>query len=123
MYKTIVRPCLEYSAAVWGPSRQIDVARLERVQRQAVRWVHGGLGRDGSVTDARVALGLDELSCRRAVHDGVLLGGMFNGEVDVTPPALIAQTNPYPTRSNLIHASTNTSLLFNSFFLRAVRHK
>ena len=122
-FKTIVRPCLEYAAAVWSPSRQADADQLERIQRQAVRWIHGGLGRDESVTAARISLGLEELCSRRVSHDRDLLGGMLCGDVDVAPPTMAVQTNPYPTRHNSIHPHTNTNLLYHSFFPRSVRHK
>lgn len=96
MYKTIIKPCLEYAVAVWSPLKQGDIDQSERVQQRAVCWIHGGLGRDGSVTKARVSLGLDELSSRREVHDRVLLEKMFCGKVDVAPcHGVTHQSLPY----------------------------
>ena len=39
-YTSIVRPSLEYSSAVWDPSSTEDNIKLEKVQRQAARFVH-----------------------------------------------------------------------------------
>ncbi|KAJ8872306.1 hypothetical protein PR048_025910 [Dryococelus australis] len=40
-YGTMVRPMLEYAAAVWDPYVEVEVRELEKVQRKAVRWVKG----------------------------------------------------------------------------------
>ena len=37
-YKTLVRPKLEYTAPVWHPHVQTQIAQLEKVQRTAARW-------------------------------------------------------------------------------------
>ena len=37
-YKTLVRPKLEYAAPVWMPYHQVDINRIEKVQRTAARW-------------------------------------------------------------------------------------
>ena len=36
-YKTLVRPKLEYAAPVWMPYHQVDINRIEKVQRTAAR--------------------------------------------------------------------------------------
>ena len=40
IYKTLVRPFLEYGNVVWGPFGKTDQKRLERVQRRAIRLAH-----------------------------------------------------------------------------------
>ena len=37
-YKTLVRPKLEYAAPVWMAYHQVDINRIEKVQRTAARW-------------------------------------------------------------------------------------
>lgn len=39
LYKTMVRPVLEYGNVIWGPNYEIDKVRIERVQRRATRLI------------------------------------------------------------------------------------
>ena len=38
-YKTLVHPQLEYASTVWSPHTDLDINKLESVQRRAARWV------------------------------------------------------------------------------------
>ena len=39
VYNTLVRPQLEYDAAVWDPHTKDQTKQVEKVQRRAARWV------------------------------------------------------------------------------------
>ncbi len=44
LYKSMVRPHLEYGNAVWHPYKVKDVERIESVQRRATRMIPGMTG-------------------------------------------------------------------------------
>lgn len=48
---TLVRPRVEYSAAIWDPYTQENIDKIERVQRRAARYVYNDYRNDSSVTD------------------------------------------------------------------------
>ena len=39
LYKTLVRPHLEYGNSVWNPFLRQDIIKLEKVQRRATRMI------------------------------------------------------------------------------------
>ena len=46
LYKTLVRPRLEYCGQVWRPHYQKDIDALEKVQKRATRMVENLKGMD-----------------------------------------------------------------------------
>ncbi len=64
-YQALVRPKLEYSAAVWNPYASGQVNTLESVQRQAARFVMNNFDRMASVTEMLQNLKWDTLATRR----------------------------------------------------------
>ena len=51
------QPQLEYADLVWDPHTQVDVNKIEMVQRMAARWVLGDYSSYSSVTDMLEKLG------------------------------------------------------------------
>ena len=51
LYRSLVRPILEYSSPVWSPHLKKDIATLEKVQRRASRFALGTTANDMSYED------------------------------------------------------------------------
>ena len=50
-YFTLVRPIMEYAASVWDPHQQYLIDNIEKIQRQAARWVLSDYRQQSSVTN------------------------------------------------------------------------
>ena len=82
-YTTLVRPQLEYAAAVWDPYTTEKINQLEMVQRRAARYVHNDYSHKSSVTDMLDELGWRSLELRRADIRLVFLYKSIHGVVAV----------------------------------------
>ena len=63
LYKSFVRPILEYGNIVWGPHYILDQRSVEKVQRRATKLIHGLYNMDYS--DHLAILNLPSLQYRR----------------------------------------------------------
>lgn len=61
LYKTYVRPIIEYACTVWDPPTARDKAQLEKVQNLAARYVSGNYVRRQSMTSLKQSLGWETL--------------------------------------------------------------
>ena len=69
LYKTFVRPKLEYAAAVWSPWLEKDVEMLERVQKRLIRMISDASGE--TYEDKLKSIGLTTLKERRTRGDAI----------------------------------------------------
>lgn len=67
LYKSIIRPKLEYAASVWDPGSDNLVRTIESVQNRAVRFILGNYSRKSSVTLMKNTLCLLPLSVHRKI--------------------------------------------------------
>jgi ribonucleases P/MRP protein subunit RPP40 len=65
LYKTIIRPILEYGCTVWDPHQITYIASLDRVQRKAARFAKNCYSQQVSVTELEKSLRWDALKNRR----------------------------------------------------------
>jgi len=130
-YLTLCRPILEYACEVWDPFLVKHISQLERVQRQAARFI-GGIRGVCSVTKALDELEIDALSIRRKSARIRLLHNILSNDVHSSLSQsfdqLTAQQSSlhdHNTRSTTNSAplafSCNTTQFYNSFIPRTSR--
>ena len=84
-YTSLVGPVLEYASPAWDPTSSEGIVKLEKVQRQAARFVHGNYSeRDpGCVTRMVSDLGWETLDNRRKKDRLTTLYKIWHGLVDM----------------------------------------
>ena len=91
-YTSLVRPRIEYSAAVWDPQTQKDTDILERVNRRAARVVYRKSYWDKAVSPTKLLqeLGWKTLETRREHQRLSLMYKINNCLVAIPPTQLIS---------------------------------
>ena len=124
LYKTFVRPHLEYASQVWSPWTKKDRDMLENVQKRAVRMV---AGLSGSYEEKLAACGLTTLEERRLRGDIIQTFKFVNNLNSVSHPFLsfVANQHSYTTRtsSELCQGLTSTPSKLNcrhNFFSKRI---
>jgi ribonucleases P/MRP protein subunit RPP40 len=82
LYKTYVRPHLEFSTPAWPPWSQTDKKMLEKVQEKFVNMISGLSGR--TYEEKLSELQLDRLEDRRQLADMVMVHKIMHGHGDLT---------------------------------------
>lgn len=65
LYKTLIRPKLEYAASVWDPMHVKLITALELVQNNSTRFILSNYNRTASITAMKASLSLPSLAARR----------------------------------------------------------
>ena len=94
LYQSLVRPILEYACTVWAPHSQIDIQRIEAVQRRAARFAFNRYGRYQSVTDMLDELNWPTLQARRSQSKLMMLFKITRGLVHVQKNLPLTYSNP-----------------------------
>ena len=117
LYKSLVRPVLEYANAVWGPFFSKDKEMIEKVQKRATRMISSL--KNLPYEERLRALNLPSLYYRRKRGDMILVYQIFHGLVNVNPltffpPASMDTTRGHNFKIFKSHTSVNTRSFFFS---------
>ena len=121
LYKSLVRPHLEYANVMWGPFYKGDVMLVERVQRRTTKLVEGI--KSLPYQHRLHHLKLPSLAHRRRRGDLILAHKIFSGKVKLDPQKIFGMTtktlrgHPYRLRKKQI----TTTLSYNTFSNRIVQ--
>ena len=102
LYKTFVRPKLEFAVSAWRPWQQGDIDQLEKVQKRMLRMVSNVRG--GDYEDRLRMVGLTTLEERRARGDMVETFKTLNGKnrVEMAEWFEVQEEEARPTRLNTL---------------------
>ena len=89
LYKSLVRPILEYSSVLWTPITKGDIQRLEEIQQSFLRKIRGVSRNYG---EALKQLNLYSLERRRERYIAIQVWKMIEGLAPNLKPALLQQT-------------------------------
>ena len=98
LYKSMIRPYMEYATAVWSPHLQKDIFILENAQRRATRLVKGI--KDLSYEDRLRFLGLPTLIYRRARCDLIQVFKIVNKIDNLDKEIFFKENNSSMTRGH-----------------------
>ena len=121
LYKTLVRPHLEYCNIIWGPFNRADQQLVERVQRRATKMVPEL--RQLPYPQRLRALKLPSLYYRRRRGDMIAVYQLLHGGLDLDPQdffdtALARDTRGHPWR--LVKPRVVSRIRRNAFSVRVV---
>jgi len=114
LYKTLVRPHLEYANSVWGPYNRADQQLVERVQRRATKLVPDL--RSVTYQDRLRALDMPSLYHRRRRGDMITVYQLFHTGIDMDPAVFFqlapaSTTRGHPWKLLKPHAATRARSL------------
>lgn len=83
LYKSSVRPKLEYASEIWDPYYKKDTYAVEMIQRKAARFCMNNYRRESSVTELIETRGWDSLQLRRKQARLSLMCKLSNNLIDI----------------------------------------
>ena len=121
LYKTLVRPHLEFGNLAWGPFNRADQKMLERVQRRATKLVPGL--RNLPYPQRLRKLKLPSLYYRRRRGDMVAIYQLFHAGLDLDPEdfvSMIKRANSRGHNWKLAKPQAVSRFRRNTLFVRAI---
>ena len=121
LFKTMVRPHLEYASSVWGPSHRMDQDAIERVQRRATKLVRSL--KNLRYEDRLRALKLPSMHYRRIRGDMIMVFQILSGHLRIRETDLFERELSERTRGHglkLKKPRFNSHLRQTSFCCRVI---
>ena len=121
LYKTLIRPHLEYASVVWSPSTIRDQRRIEGVQRRATKLVSSVS--ELSHHERLRKLGIPSLQYRRMRADMLQVYKILHGIERINPDVFFELADGTRTRGHkykIIKQRCSTSFMLHSFSHRVV---
>ena len=122
-YKSLIRSQAEYASTVWCPYKQIEINKIEMVQRRAARWACHRYHNTSSVTNMLDKLDWPTLELRRYHSTLVTMYKMRHGLVGIDPATYLTPITR-PTRHShslgYVPPSCRNDAYKYSFYPRAV---
>lgn len=122
LYKTNIRPILEYACTIWDPWTATDIKKLERVQNLAARFVVQNYTRYFSASQTKETLGWNTLQNRRKTFRLKFLHNIYHSKTGlnrdsyIRPPEYTSGRRDHPLK--IKEYRCRTELFKMSFFLR-----
>ena len=123
LYKSLVRPHLEYATVVWGPTFITDLNILESVQRRATRYVQDISNLP--YHDRLLHLNLPTLSYRRYRVDMIMTYNILHNNINLDPNEFYQLRSSSITRGHdykLFKPHAQRLVRSNNFSVRVIDH-
>jgi hypothetical protein len=121
LYKSLVRPLLEYCVSIWSPTLQMHIKEIEKVQRRATKLIKEI--KELSYTERLKYLNLDSLLFRRKRQDMIQVYRIVNRIDNINPNLFFNLSQSSNTRGHpfkITKPRASTSLRLHSFSHRIV---
>ena len=121
LYKTYVRPSLEYCSSVWDPHTKTNIDKIEQVQRRAARLVTCNFSRYTPVTPLLHQLNWTPLRDRRACTKVTILYKALNNLIEIPTQNLSYTADTTRQAHNLFIPFANSDTYKHSFYPSTIR--
>uniref|UniRef100_A0A224Z8C0 Rna-directed dna polymerase from mobile element jockey-like protein n=1 Tax=Rhipicephalus zambeziensis TaxID=60191 RepID=A0A224Z8C0_9ACAR len=119
-YKTYIRAALEYAAAVWDPHTNLNISKLENIQRKAARFIFNSYSWKISPSSLLISANLEYLQVRRYRERLKIFYMLYHDKLGIHKSMYLKPLAQRSTRSfhskKVSEISCKTNSYMNSFF-------